>query len=151
MVLSLPCVGKGSKQVEITQDQIDGRPVSPSALQGLVFESVGGRVSVEVVRNVRIFGGYARDTNNQDDLATKLGRRYGIPSVAFRYSIVQGPRQSFRNAYSGALRSFTVALGSFSSWPVRMWNSGLPGAGDGSPAGNGGVGGRAVATPPRDR
>jgi dTDP-L-rhamnose 4-epimerase len=55
---------------------------------------------------------YGLSKRDQDDLATKLGQRYGIPSVAFRYSIVQGPRQSFRNAYSGALRSFTVALGS---------------------------------------
>lgn len=51
---------------------------------------------------------YALSKRDQEDLALKLGRRYGIPSVALRYSIVQGPRQSFRNAYSGALRSFTV-------------------------------------------
>ena len=55
---------------------------------------------------------YGLSKRDQDDLATLLGRRYRIPSVAFRYSIVQGPRQSFRNAYSGALRSFTVQLGS---------------------------------------
>jgi len=54
---------------------------------------------------------YGLSKRDQDDLATKLGQRYGIPSVALRYSIVQGPRQSFRNAYSGALRSFTVELG----------------------------------------
>jgi dTDP-L-rhamnose 4-epimerase len=41
-------------------------------------------------------------------MARAFGVRYGIPSVAFRYSIVQGPRQSFRNAYSGALRAFAV-------------------------------------------
>lgn len=35
-----------------------------------------------------------------------FGRRYGIPSVALRYSIVQGPRQSFYNAYSDACRIF---------------------------------------------
>ena len=34
--------------------------------------------------------------------------RYGIPSVALRYSIVQGPRQSFYNAYSGANRIFNL-------------------------------------------
>ena len=55
---------------------------------------------------------YGLSKRDQDDLAMHLGRRYGIPSVAFRYSIVQGPRQSFRNAYSGALRAFTVQLGS---------------------------------------
>jgi dTDP-L-rhamnose 4-epimerase len=55
---------------------------------------------------------YGLSKRDQDDLATLLGRRYRIPSVAFRYSIVQGPRQSFRNAYSGALRTFTVQMGS---------------------------------------
>lgn len=51
---------------------------------------------------------YAMAKRDQEEIALKLGRRYGIPSVALRYSIVQGPRQSFRNAYSGALRIFAV-------------------------------------------
>jgi dTDP-L-rhamnose 4-epimerase len=51
---------------------------------------------------------YAFSKRDQEDIAIKLGRRYAIPSVALRYSIVLGPRQSFRNTYSGALRSFTV-------------------------------------------
>jgi len=55
---------------------------------------------------------YGLSKRDQDDIAVKFGARYRIPSVAFRYSIVQGPRQSFRNAYSGALRNFTVQLGS---------------------------------------
>lgn len=37
-----------------------------------------------------------------------LGRRYNIPTVALRYSIVQGPRNSYYNAYSGACRIFTM-------------------------------------------
>ena len=37
-----------------------------------------------------------------------LGRKYGIPTVNMRYSIVQGPRQSFYNAYSGACRVFCL-------------------------------------------
>jgi dTDP-L-rhamnose 4-epimerase len=53
---------------------------------------------------------YALSKRDQEDIAVKLGRRYGIPSVALRYSIVQGSRQSFRNAYSGALRSFAVRV-----------------------------------------
>jgi dTDP-L-rhamnose 4-epimerase len=55
---------------------------------------------------------YGLSKRDQDEIAVKLGARYKIPSVALRYSIVQGPRQSFRNAYSGALRNFTVQLGS---------------------------------------
>ena len=54
---------------------------------------------------------YGLSKRDQDEIAMRIGARYRVPSVAFRYSIVQGPRQSFRNAYSGALRSFTVQLG----------------------------------------
>lgn len=42
----------------------------------------------------------------QELIALNLGARYGIPTVAMRYSITQGPRQSFTNPYSGALRIF---------------------------------------------
>ena len=42
----------------------------------------------------------------QELIALNLGQRYGIPTVAMRYSITQGPRQSFTNPYSGALRIF---------------------------------------------
>ena len=43
-------------------------------------------------------------------LGLSLGRRYGIPSVSLRYSIVQGPRNSPFNAYSGVCRTFTQRL-----------------------------------------
>lgn len=43
-------------------------------------------------------------------LAFRLGRRYNIPAVAMRYTYVQGPRNSFYNAYSGILRIFTLRL-----------------------------------------
>lgn len=46
----------------------------------------------------------------EEKIALHLGKRYGIPSVAMRYSIVQGPRQSFYNAYSGACRVFCLAF-----------------------------------------
>lgn len=53
---------------------------------------------------------YALSKRDQDEISRSFGERYGIPSVAFRYSIVQGPRQSFRNAYSGAMRAFAVCV-----------------------------------------
>ena len=46
---------------------------------------------------------------SQELIAMNLGERYGIPSVALRYSIVQGSRQSFYNAYSGACRIFSLS------------------------------------------
>ena len=53
---------------------------------------------------------YAMSKHSQESIALNLGKRYGIPSVALRYSIVQGPRQSFYNAYSGAMRIFNLHL-----------------------------------------
>ena len=44
----------------------------------------------------------------EENVALHIGRRCEIPSVAMRYSIVQGPRQSFHNAYSGACRVFCL-------------------------------------------
>ena len=53
---------------------------------------------------------YALSKHAQEQIALQLGKRYGIPSVAMRYSIVQGPRQSFWNAYSGACRVFCLSF-----------------------------------------
>src|SRR5437016_1742539 len=52
---------------------------------------------------------YALSKYAQELTALHLGKRYGIPTVAMRYSIVQGPRQSFYNAYSGACRIFCLS------------------------------------------
>jgi dTDP-L-rhamnose 4-epimerase len=46
----------------------------------------------------------------EEMIGLNLGKRYGIPTVAMRYSIVQGPRQSFYNAYSGACRVFCLSM-----------------------------------------
>jgi len=51
---------------------------------------------------------YGMSKLGEEMVAVNLGRRYGIPSVALRYSIVQGPRQSVYNAYSGACRIFCL-------------------------------------------
>jgi len=51
---------------------------------------------------------YAMSKQSQEIQGMTFGRRYEIPTVALRYSIVQGPRQSFYNAYSGACRIFSL-------------------------------------------
>jgi dTDP-L-rhamnose 4-epimerase len=43
-------------------------------------------------------------------LAFNLGRRYDIATAAMRYTYVQGPRNSFYNAYSGIARRFALRL-----------------------------------------
>jgi dTDP-L-rhamnose 4-epimerase len=51
---------------------------------------------------------YGMSKYGEEMVAINLGRRYSIPTVALRYSIVQGPRQSVYNAYSGACRIFCL-------------------------------------------
>lgn len=43
-------------------------------------------------------------------LAFNLGQRYGIATAALRYTYVQGPRNSFYNAYSGIARRFALRM-----------------------------------------
>ena len=61
-------------------------------------------------KNINPKNQYALSKHSEESIAISLGRRYGIPSVAMRYSIVQGSRQSFYNAYSGANRIFSLNL-----------------------------------------
>src|SRR3990167_10988567 len=56
------------------------------------------------------FTAYGISKEALERLAAKLGKRYSIPTVSMRYSIVQGPRNSFFNAYSGVCRIFTLRL-----------------------------------------
>ncbi len=85
-----------------------GRPIEP----GWTDESV-----------MRPHTAYGLSKRDQDEIATTVGRRYRVPSIALRYSIVQGPRQSFRNAYSGALRTFTAQVGT--GEPPVVYEDGL--------------------------
>lgn len=52
---------------------------------------------------------YALSKYSQELMALNFGERYNLPSVAMRYSIVQGSRQSFYNMYSGACRIFSLS------------------------------------------
>jgi dTDP-L-rhamnose 4-epimerase len=52
------------------------------------------------------FNQYAVSKLAEEQTALGLGWLHGIPSVALRYSITQGPRQSIYNHYSGICRIF---------------------------------------------
>jgi dTDP-L-rhamnose 4-epimerase len=52
---------------------------------------------------------YSMSKLAEEMVAINLGRRYEIPTVALRYSIVQSPRQSVYNAYPGACRIFCLS------------------------------------------
>ena len=44
------------------------------AIEGFLYESIGGRTTVEVAPHVRLNAGYARDKNNRDDQPTERAR-----------------------------------------------------------------------------
>ena len=57
----------------LTDNQLNGRPIDPRLLDGFLFESVGGRLSVDVVQALRVYAGYAREKgNNQDQTANRV-------------------------------------------------------------------------------
>jgi dTDP-L-rhamnose 4-epimerase len=66
---------------------------------------------------------YAISKYSQELMALNFGERYEIPSVALRYSIVQGSRQSFYNMYSGACRIFSLSY--YFDKPPTIYEDGL--------------------------
>ena len=79
------------------------------------------RVTAEEAR-ANPHNSYAMSKHAEETLALNLGRRYGLPTVALRYSITQGARQSFRNAYSGAMRIF--AMQALAGQPLTVYEDG---------------------------
>jgi len=54
----------------LTDDLLNDRPLTAQAIEGLRYESAGGRVTVQIARQVFLYAGYARDRNNRDDEPT---------------------------------------------------------------------------------
>lgn len=66
---------------------------------------------------------YAVSKFSQELTALKLGRMIDLPTVALRYSIVQGAGQSPLNAYSGICRIFSSRI--LSGDPLLLYEDGL--------------------------
>jgi hypothetical protein len=62
--------GRAISVRQLTDDVLNGRPLTTQAIDGLRYETVGGRVSVRVTRQFELSGGYAQDRNNREDEAT---------------------------------------------------------------------------------
>jgi dTDP-L-rhamnose 4-epimerase len=111
---SQSAMGEGLYRCPADGEQLPGmRP--ESALAASQWEipcpQCGGKLEMlttpERVSNPQ--NAYGMSKLAEEMVAVHLGRRYGIPTVALRYSIVQGPRQSVYNAYSGACRIFCLS------------------------------------------
>ena len=105
------------------------RPRSKAQLTAHAWEPgcpvCGGPLQTETTaEDARVYphNSYAMSKYAEEMLALNLGRRYGLPTVAMRYSIVQGARQSYRNAYSGAMRIF--AMQALAGQPLTVYEDG---------------------------
>ncbi len=95
-------------------DILNGRPIAQTSIEGLLYESVGGRATVEALPRVRIYAGYSRDKSNRDASATgrtivggyasNIGRS-GVDFTASD-SITQRPNGRYRSQYVSIGRQF---------------------------------------------
>lgn len=111
---SQAAMGEGLYWCPVDGEQTPGmRPESALAARrwDIPCPACGGpmepRATPEHVSNPQ--NAYGMSKLAEEMVGINLGRRYGIPTVALRYSIVQGPRQSVYNAYSGACRIFCLS------------------------------------------
>jgi hypothetical protein len=66
--------GRSIDARSITEDILDGRPVDPARLDGLLFESARARISVLPVRGLRLWIEGGRDRNDRsDEWSDRLG------------------------------------------------------------------------------
>lgn len=72
--------GRSVDARNITLDQIAGRPIDAKALDGFLFDSMGGRATVEFARGWRAWAGYYRDKNNRDDVSQDRWQ-FGLSAV----------------------------------------------------------------------
>jgi len=72
----------------------------------------GGKIKMQLTDEVRVnpANSYGISKYSQELIGLTLGKRYSIPTICLRYSIVQGARQSPYNLYSGALRALAVSI-----------------------------------------
>jgi len=72
----------------------------------------GTKIKMQLTNESRVnpANSYGISKYSQELIGLTLGKRYSIPTICLRYSIVQGARQSPYNLYSGALRAFAVSI-----------------------------------------
>lgn len=88
-------------------------------------QSCGGPLQPTLIDEATVSPGtsYAISKYMIELLSDRLGRRYGIPTSCMRYTYVQGPRNSFYNAYSGIARRFAMLL--LNGMPPTIYEDGL--------------------------
>jgi dTDP-L-rhamnose 4-epimerase len=111
---SQSAMGEGLYKCSVDGEQVPGMRPEKTLAAGqwdIPCPACGGPLEMQATpeRISNPQNAYGMSKLAEEMVAINLGRRYGIPTVALRYSIVQGPRQSVYNAYSGACRIFCLS------------------------------------------
>jgi dTDP-L-rhamnose 4-epimerase len=111
---SQSAMGEGLYRCPVDGDQVPDMRPEKALVAGqwdIPCPQCGGPLEMQVTpeRISNPQNAYGMSKLGEEMVAINLGRRYDIPTVALRYSIVQGPRQSVYNAYSGACRIFCLS------------------------------------------
>jgi len=103
----------------ITEQVHSGRPVSESALEGFLFESIGARLTLRLAPGLQVFGGYAQDkTNEQDEKRDRLTLGFfgynlfktGLDLRVTNSRFSQAGRSSYNSWYMSLGRMFGRSL-----------------------------------------
>lgn len=128
--------GRSLDAQRLTDDVLNGRPLTPEAIAGLQYSMAGGRVIVRVARQADVWAGYYRDQNNRDDEATgrlslgghsgnTFGTSFDVSASYARYERPTGPYDSTYVSVGRGLGRMWYVSGDFSSSlsVVRFLNS----------------------------
>jgi len=97
----------------ITDDQLNGRPVDPRLLDGFLFESLGGRVSFEILPTLRVYAGYARERGNRGDPTADRATLGLYASNLFKsgFDLTVADNRFSRSGGNGSYDSWYASLG----------------------------------------
>jgi hypothetical protein len=95
--------GRSVDTRSLALDVLQGAPIATRRIEGLFYESVGGRVWVTVVPHLRLTAGYSSDRTNSDDART---RRYQLGGNA--WNLRGFDAYVTRSSIAGASRTYSA-------------------------------------------
>lgn len=95
----------------LSDDILNGRPVLQTSIDGLLYESTGGRVTVEIVPMVRVYAGYSRDRTNHDAEPTNRTLVGGYASNVARSGFDLSASDSLMARPGGSFHSRYLSVG----------------------------------------
>ena len=93
------------------QDVLAGRPVAQRNVEGLRYQSVGGRATVEVLTGIRAYAGYTRDTDNRGEPATHRWLFGGYAADVLRTGLDLTASDSMNRRPSGTSHARYLSVG----------------------------------------